>query len=343
MAVSSVGAPTPTRTSTPTRTPTITSTVTSTLTPTGTPTLGIVPNTYLPLVIGDRFISPPPTATPGVTAGSIPSFRHIFVIVLENHEYTSVISNTAAPYFNQLAQQYGLATNYYAIRHPSLPNYLALTGGDTFGISSDCTRCFINAPSLADQIEAAGKTWKAYMEGMPRPCFVGDSGLYAQKHNPFIYYDAIRNDATRCAKIVPFSQFSADLQVNAVPDYSWLTPNLCNDEHDCGVDKGDAWLSTWVPRILASPTWQQDGVLFIVYDEGTTDTGCCGVAAGGRIAMLVISPLGRPSFRSNLAYTHYSMLRTIEAAWQLPLLGQANCDCALPMADFFTAPNATQP
>src|SRR6266487_2864346 len=93
------------------------------------------------------------------TNTSIPAFSHVFEIVLENHEASSIIGSSSAPYINSLAQKYGLATNFYGTRHPSLPNYLALIGGDTFGVSSDCTTCFINAPNLADQIEHAGKSW----------------------------------------------------------------------------------------------------------------------------------------------------------------------------------------
>ena len=354
-ATASTHTPTPTQTTTPTQTdtPTATSTstvvppATNTLPPTGTPATLLQNDAYLPIIRRAVNGAPSPTPTATVigqptasptaapTPGAVPAFSHIFIIVLENHEYTSVISNSAAPYFNSLAQHYGLATNYYAIRHPSLPNYIALTAGDTFTITNDCTKCFIDHPNIVDQLEAARKSWKAYMEGMPQPCFVGDSGKYAQKHNPFIYYDDVRNNPTRCRNIVPFSQFASDLQAGALANYTWITPDLCNDEHDCGVDKGDLWLETWVPQILASPAWQQNGVLFIVYDEGTTSAGCCTLAAGGHIATLVISPLGKPAFRSNVADDHYSLLRTIETAWGLPPLAEAGCDCSVPMGDFF--------
>jgi hypothetical protein len=271
------------------------------------------------------------------SAASVPSFSHIFEIVMENHETTSIIGSASAPYINSLAQQYSLATNYYGIRHPSLPNYLALTGGDTFGVKSDCTTCFINAPNLVDQLEAAGKSWKGYMESMPSPCFVGDSGsLYRQKHNPFIYFDSIRTNMTRCNKIVPLTQFDTDLQNNTVPEYTWITPNMCNDMHDCSVSTGDTWLKTWVGKILASPAWQQNGVLFITFDEGKTTAGCCTLAAGGQIVTLVISPLGKPAFKSSVAYDHYSLLRTIEEAWGLTPLANAGCACTTSMNDFFS-------
>lgn len=278
---------------------------------------------------------PPPT--PALPPGAIPRFSHIFEIVLENKRYSSIIDNRSAPYLNSLARQYGLATNYYAIRHPSLPNYIALIGGSTAGITSDCTTCFVNAPNLADQIEAAGRDWRAYMEGMPRPCFVGDQGRYQQKHNPFIYYDAIRQNPARCSRIVPFTQFAQDLAANTLPDYVWITPDMCNDTHDCPISTGDAWLQTWMPKILASPAWQQGGVLFITYDESAAAdrSGCCQKAAGGQVVTLVISPLGKPAYRSSVPYDHYSLLRTIEDSWGLPALGDAACPCTQPMADFF--------
>jgi acid phosphatase len=268
-------------------------------------------------------------ARPSAAAPPLPNFSHVFIIVMENHEYGSIIGNASAPYLNSLAQQYSLATNYDGVSHPSLPNYLALTGGDTFGIRSDCTTCFVNQPNIVDRLEAAGKSWKAYMESMPSPCFVGDSGsLYRQKHNPFIYFDDIRTNAARCNKIVPYSQFATDLAANRLPNYVWITPNMCHDMHDCSVSTGDAWLKTEVPTILASAAWKQNGVLFITFDEGSSSTG-----GGGHIPTLVISPLGRPSYQSNIAYNHYALLRTVMAAWGLAPL--ANDATAAPMSDFF--------
>ena len=295
---------------------------------------------YLPIILNDESRSPSPspqmTATPG---GQVPAFSHVFIIVMENEAYEQIIGNSSAPYLNSLAQRYAVATNYYGVGHPSLQNYIALVGGDTFGISTDCTDCFVNAPNLVDQLEAAGKSWKAYMEDMPSPCFLGDWGtLYRQKHNPFIYFDDIRQDAARCNKIVPFSQFDADLRAGALPDYVWITPNMCHDIHDCALKDGDAWLQTWVAKILASPAWQQGGVLFITWDEAPLrdSSGCCQYAAGGHILTLVLSPLGRAAYRSPVAYDHYSLLRTIEESWKLPPLAKAACACSAPMADVFT-------
>ena len=255
---------------------------------------------------------------------------------MENEESTSVIGNSAAPYINGLANSYGLATQYYAVSHPSLPNYLALTAGSTFGISSDCTTCWVNSSSLADQIEASGRSWKAYMEGMPSACFVGDAYPYMQKHDPWIYYNDIRTNPARCgAHVVPFSQFAADLSGGSAPNYVWITPNMCNDMHDCSIATGDSFLSQQVPGILNSSAFRNGGVLFITWDEGSTGAGCCTDAAGGRVVTLVISPLGRTGFQSSTAETHYSLLRTIEDSWNLPRLGGASCSCTAQMREYF--------
>jgi acid phosphatase len=270
-------------------------------------------------------------------AGNVtPTFSHIFTVVLENKEYTTIVGKSDAPYLNSLVSSYGLATQYYAIGHPSLPNYMALTGGSTFGITGDCTTCFQHAQNLADQIEASGRTWKAYMENMPSPCYTGDSpdGLYVQKHDPFLYYDDIRANHARCAThVVPFTQFTADLTGNQLPAYVWVTPNMCHDMHSCSVAAGDTWLSQVVPGILQSPAFTRGGVLFIVFDEGETSAGCCNDAVGGQVTTLVISPFAKRGFQSTIPETHYGLLRTIEEAWGLPFLGEAGKSTA--MAEYF--------
>jgi phosphatidylinositol-3-phosphatase len=311
-----------------------------------TDTLAPTATVISPLITPGASVLPQPSATPtGVIASAtaitptgvgLPEFSHVFIIVMENKESSGVFGSAAAPYINELAGEYAYADNYFGIRHPSLPNYLALTGGDTFGVTSDCTTCFVAADNIVNQMEHAGRTWKAYMESMPAPCYLGpDTRLYARKHNPFIYFNDVRTDPARCQKIVPFEQFQADLAANALPQYMWITPNLCNDTHDCPVGSGDDWLRTWVPQILASSAWQNNGVLFITFDEGDSNLGCCQYAGGGKISTLVISPLVKKGFVSHLPYDHYSLLRTIEQAWGLPLLNRAACDCSTPMLDFF--------
>jgi hypothetical protein len=286
-------------------------------------------------------------AQPRTTIASVPAFSHLFIIVMENREYPKIIDSPSAPYINRLAQQYGLATNYYAIMHESLLDYLALTGGSTFGLTSSCTSCIIDASNIVDQLEGAGKSWKAYMEDMPSPCFTGNaSGLYRKRHNPFIYYKDIQTNPTRCNQILPYTQLATDLKnETTVPNYVWITPNVCNDMHNaigCAttdqVKNGDTWLAAQVPKILNSSAYQHGGVLFSTGEVGATNAGCCTWAAGGRVATLVISPLGKPAYQSAVAYDHYSLLRTIEDAWGLSQLRNAGCSCTATMTDFFTGP-----
>jgi acid phosphatase len=266
----------------------------------------------------------------------MPAFTHVFVIVMENQEYGTVIGNSAAPYINSLATSYGLGTQYYAVTHPSLPNYLALTAGSTFGITTDCTTCYLNSTNLADQIEASGRTWKAYMESMPSACFTGSSYPYMQKHDPWMYYDDIRTNLARCqSHVVPYSQFATDMASGNVPNFVWITPNMCSDTHDCSVATGDAWLAQQVPTILNSAAWLNGGVLFITWDEGSTSAGCCTDATGGQVAMVVISSLGKAGLRSSVQETHYSLLRTIEDSWRLPRLNGAGCSCTAAMREYF--------
>jgi hypothetical protein len=277
--------------------------------------------------------APPPAPAPA----AVPTFSHIFVIVMENHEYGAVIGSSDAPYLNSLAATYGLATNYYAASHPSLPNYFALTAGSTFGVASDCTTCYVNATNIADQVETSGRSWKAYMEDMPTPCYLGTSSAnYAMKHNPFVYYTDIRNNPARCAAhVVPFTQFGVDVSSGQVPSFVWITPNMCNDTHDCPVSTGDAWLGHVVPRITASAAFRNGGVLFITWDEGSSNAGCCGDAWGGHVATLVISPRSISGFRSSTAENHYSLLRTIEDGFQLAHLGAAAWSSNVPLREYF--------
>ena len=287
--------------------------------------------------------TPPPTPTPAATplptptpigSGTLPNFSHVFLIVMENEESTGIMGNSAAAYINALAPGHGLATQYFAVSHPSLPNYLALTAGSTFGIASDCTGCYVNATNVADQVESSGRSWKAYLESMPSSCYVGDAYPYMQKHNPFIYYNDVRTNPARCAEhVVPFTQLGTDLVNGTVPNLAWITPNMCNDMHDCSIATGDAWLANVVPGILASSAFVNGGVLFITWDEGESSAGCCGNATGGQVATLVIAPNGVAGLRSTIAETHYSLLRTIEDAWGLSALGQAAS--AVAMREYF--------
>jgi hypothetical protein len=266
------------------------------------------------------------TLLPG--AGAVASARaatrsHVVVIVMENKEYGQVIGSKDAPYTNRLARRYGLATASYGIRHPSLPNYLALTGGSTFGIDSDCTDCHVSGRNIADQLEAAHRSWGGYMEGLPRTCFTGGtSGEYAKKHNPFAYYDQIAGDDSRCRHVVA----SGRLNPKHLPDFAFITPGLCNDTHDCGVGTGDRYLARVVPKLLRG--LGRHGFLVLTYDEGESGGGCCTDAHGGRIVTIVAGPDVRRGGRLRTRVDHYGTLRTIEDAFRLPHLGRAACSCS---------------
>jgi hypothetical protein len=255
----------------------------------------------------------PRVAPPSVR---LPDFTHVVVVVFENHEVSSIGGNPDAPTFNALARRYATLTDYTAVTHPSLPNYLALVSGSTQGITSDCTDCIVRARSLADTLAAAGKTWKTYAEDLPYPGFAGgSSGRYAKKHDPLLYFRDVAGSPVRRRRVVPFTRLAGDLRRHRLTDFSLIVPNLCNDMHDCSVATGDAWLKAHVVPLLRSPELR-GGVVFVVFDEGTSDTG-----GGGRVEALALGPSVRRGARFTRATNHYGLLRTIEDAWHLPRLG----------------------
>jgi acid phosphatase len=248
-------------------------------------------------------------------AAPVPAFQHVVVIVFENKESPSVLGNRAAPIFNAYARRYAKLTRYYGITHPSLPNYLALVSGSTQGITNDCTDCVVDAMSLADTVEASGRTWKTYLEGLPAPGYLGaTSGRYAKKHNPFAYFRNIAADPSRRARLVPLSRLGADVRAKALPSLSLVVPDLCHSMHDCSVSTGDAWLRAQVGRFLQLPKT----VVFVLFDEGSSSFG-----GGGHTAALALGKTVRPGSRFTGVTSHYGVLRTIEQAWGLPLLGHS--------------------
>ncbi len=255
----------------------------------------------------------PTVAPPSVR---VPDFTHVVVVVFENHEASSIAGNPDAPTFNALARRYATLTNYDAVAHPSLPNYLALVSGSTHGITSDCTDCVVAARNLADTLGAARKSWKTYAEDLPHPGFTGASaGRYAKKHDPFLYFRDVADSPVRRRHVVPFTELAGDLRRHRLPAFSLVVPNLCNDMHDCSVATGDAWLKAHVAPLLRSPQLR-GGVVFVVFDEGTSDTG-----GGGRIEALALGPTVRRGSSFTRVTNHYGLLRTIEDAWGLPRLG----------------------
>jgi len=256
---------------------------------------------------------PAATSTPGAKASGTgasasaspsptPAAKHVFVIVLENTSYQLALGQ---PYIASLAQQYALATNYHSVANPSLPNYLAMTSGSTWGIRDDGYHR-LSAGGVGSQLSDAGISWKAYTEGFTGDCF-NSPYPYALKHNPFAYYGG-----TCPANVVPMTDLATDLNGDT-PQLSWITPGLCNDGHDCGIRTADQWLSQVVPQITSSPAWRQDGVLFIAWDESS--------AADGRVALLVVTPSLRGQIATPL--DHYSLSATISDQLGVPRLGEA--------------------
>jgi phosphatidylinositol-3-phosphatase len=266
------------------------------------------------------------------------STSHVIVMVMENEENTSILGNSAAPYANALIRRYGLATQSFAVSHPSLPNYLALTSGATHGVSSDCTECSVSAPNIVDQLETAHISWKAYLEDEPSTCFHGaGAGGYAKKHNPFIYYTDVSGSPNRCAHLVDFNALAADLNAGALPTFAWITPNLCDDGHDCGVAGGDRFLAHTVPALLRE--LGPHGFLILTWDEGSSNRGCCGSTAhGGHIATIVAGPAVRHGGRESRPIDHYGVLASIEEALGLPLLAGAADPRSGRLSNLFVTP-----
>jgi hypothetical protein len=281
--------------------------------------------------------------------------------VLENQEASSIYDSPQAPYFNRL-RQYGVTLKaMYGVGHASLPNYIAMISGHTPvpNTQNDCYQyncVYHSVPdadlytgnadyNLADQLEGTGLTWKGYMDSMPLPCthppLEGGGDIYqapyADRHNPFIYFSNIKDNSGRCnSHVVPYGQLAQDLSTNTVPSYAFITPDTCHDGHDSpcyppyppqpsGIPMADQWLSQNLPAIFKSQAFRDQGVVFITWDEGSTSAGCCGNATGGNIATLVLSEFAMPGATSTVAYSHYSVLLTVERSFGLGCLRHA-CD-----------------
>jgi len=293
------------------------------------------------------------------------NYQHVFVIMMENTGFDSLIGNSNAPWINMAAQTYGLATNYFGVTHPSQPNYIAATSGSTNGVAND-NDTTIDVPNIVDQLEAHGKTWKAYMQSLSLCTTKLDHAcgnqLYERKHNPFVSYADVQSNPARLANIVDFSQFSSDLANKNVPDYVWISPDQCHDMHGraatpsdpCDFSQvqsliatGDAFLHSTVSAIMNSSAWTGNSVIFISWDESDftgsgfqgfgDDSGCCDSVpgqGGGHVVTLTISHSDHSARTSNVAYNHYSMLATIQGGWKLGCLA-FTCDTAnvQPMSD----------
>jgi len=278
-------------------------------------------------------------------------FDYILIIVMENKNFGQINGSASAPYLNQLAHNYSLATQYTACDHPSLPNYMCLTGANNYFSGLDCSPtglCTTSNSSIVDEVENAGLTWRAYLEDMPSPCYKGSIGNYTYVINPFIYYTHIGSNSTRCAAhVVPANSGGRGLPddnlVNALgstrtaSNYMWVTPNMCDNMHNCTTSRGDSYLSKLVPLILNSYIFRtQRATLVITFDEGL------GLYPTDYVYTVWAGPSVKTHYQSSNRYSHYALPSTIEAAWGLrPLTSK---DGGSPsMTEFFNSPPVPRP
>jgi hypothetical protein len=322
---------------------------------------------------GDAGARPPavcPRCPSGYTCGTanglsvcrspdhIPLFSSVSVILMENTSLSTLapaMKSGAAPNLEALAASHATGSNYHGVAHPSLPNYVALTSGATQGIACDCKAapeagvctsttcnfffgscsCPTASQNLADQIEAAGLTWMDFGEDMGAPCNVVDSGNYAVRHNPFLYYSDVQGDAARCAAhVVDFSQFDPSHPAK----FNFIAPNLVDDMHDpdpvnaTNIPDGDRWLGPHVASIVASPAYAAGGLVVVVWDEDDGSGGLSGT--DDPIPIFVLSPYAKgKGYVSPTRADHYALLATIEDGLGLARLGAAAT--ATPLVDYF--------
>jgi phospholipase C len=234
-------------------------------------------------------------------------YKHVIWIWMENHSYHQVIGSDDAPFENSLAHACGLATDYRAVTHPSLPNYLAAVGGSTFGVKADQYPSVrpINAPSVFSEVSRSGRQWRTYRESMSSNCHpMGHAGF---ARNPPPYFAGAR---TLCPRwdvpmgTVRHGLLATALNKDRLPAFSLMIPNLCDSTHSCPVASGDIWLSRWINRIITSSPYRHGTTaIFLTWDEGKHDLG-------QHVPMIVISPTTAPGTTSGRDFGHYSLLRT---------------------------------
>jgi phosphatidylinositol-3-phosphatase len=238
------------------------------------------------------------------------TFTHVVLLVEENHSYTDVVGSSSMPYLNSLISQYGLATQYFANTHPSLPNYLVLTTG-LMESNNDNFAGAVTDDNVVRELVKAGKSWKAYLESLPSPGYLGgDSGAYLRQHNPFADLSDIQQSSAQADNMVPFTQFATDLANNALPQYSFIAPNGNDDAHDGTLAQADSWLQSNIAPLLASSAFQSSGLLIVTFDESEDSDVENG---GGHVATVIISPQAKKGYQSQTLYQHQSTLRLILA------------------------------
>ena len=251
-----------------------------------------------------------------------PRVTRMVLVVEENHEFGQVIGSRRAPFLNRLAAHGTLLTRYYAVTHPSLPNYVALLAGSPLGIHGDCRRCHRPGRNLVDQLEQAHISWKAYYQSLPAPCSaVVKAGEYAKKTDPFAYLDDVRASPARCHRVVPLDRLRPDLRRGRLPRFVVIVPDLRHDMHSGPVGEADVFLRRLDRELATSSAWRPGTVLVVTFDEGTTSRGLHG-RGGGHVATVVAGP-GVPARHDATPYTHYALLRSIEHRFGLPPLRNA--------------------
>ncbi len=257
--------------------------------------------------------TPPPNS-------STPTFAHVFLVIEENHSFSDVIGSSSMPYLNSLASAYGLAMQYYADAHPSLPNYFMLTvgaGTSITGSAGDAYAGVVTQDNVVRALTAAGKTWKCYAESLPSVGYLGgDTGPYLQHHVPFVYFSDVQNSPTQASNVVPFTQLAADMANNNLPDYAFIVPNVNDDAHNCPAGlstctsnqmlaAADQWLSTNISPLQTSISFQ-NSLLIITFDEAEdSDTE----HGGGHVPAVIVSSLAKAGYKSTTLYQHESTLR----------------------------------
>jgi hypothetical protein len=243
-----------------------------------------------------------------------PTYEHVIWIWMENHNASQVIGAPEAPAITRLAARCGTATDYRTVGRPSLPNYIGATSGDTHGIADDADPSVhrLTGDNLFRQVRTSGRSEASYQEDMPATCAATASGRYAVKHNPAAYYqggsdrDACRQDDVPLGTPA-HGPFADGLASGRLPAFTFVTPNLCNDTHDCAVATGDAWLGRWMDAILDSPTYRRGGTaVFVVWDEPSP------------MPNVVVSPTTPMGTRYGGTVDHYALLRTTEELLGIP-------------------------
>jgi acid phosphatase len=265
-------------------------------------------------------------STFSVTAATDVEVKHVYLVVLENHSYSSIIGNKSMPWLNALVSRYAYATAYYANTHPSIGNYFELTTGEII-TNNDGYSKPVTADNIVRHLLSAGKTWKEYSEGLPRIGYTGgDTGEYIEHHNPLSYFSDVRNSSNEILNLVPFSQFPADLRNGTLPNYSFIVPDNDDNGHDCPdtiptcadtqrLAHIDAWLKTNIGPLVVSSGFNatHGGLLVIVFDESAGDS----THGGGRVAWVVAGPDVKKAYVSTKLYQHQSTLRFLSEAMGL--------------------------